>query len=73
MKGSKSKAKPSAVDTSVKAVTEGVAKASISTSPKTKSKNLDVVAEYGNSKQKNAANFVVIGEYSNLVVSRNSN
>lgn len=28
-----------------------------------KSKNLDVLAEYRKSKRKNAANFVVIGEY----------
>lgn len=62
MKGSKSKAKPSAVDTSVKKLTEGVAKTSISTSPKMKSKNLDIMAEYRNSMKKNAANFVVIGE-----------
>ncbi len=72
MKGSKSKskAKPSTGDTSVKEVTEAVAKTSVNSSSHMKSKNLDVVAEYGNSKKKNAANFVVIGEYPNLSLSR---
>lgn len=33
-----------------------------STVPKTKSKNLDVLAEFAKSKTKNSANFVVIGQ-----------
>jgi len=72
MKGSKSKSKvkPSTGDTSVKEATEAVAKTSINSSSNVKSRNLDVVAEYGNSKTKNAANFVVIGELSNLSLSR---
>jgi elongation factor 1 alpha-like protein len=37
-------------------------KAKIDDTPRAKSKNLDVIAEYDKSEKKNAANFVVIGE-----------
>ena len=41
----------------------GVQEMSIQDSPKVKSKNIDVLSEYKKCKRKNAANFVVIGEY----------
>lgn len=43
-------------------VTDEINKVAIEDAPRAKSKNLDVVAEFKNSKRKNAANFVVIGE-----------
>ena len=40
----------------------GISKLAVDDTPRAKSKNLDVVAEYERSKAKNAANFVVIGK-----------
>ena len=39
-----------------------MSKVAIDDTPMAKSKNLDVLAEFGKSRRKNAANFVVIGE-----------
>lgn len=39
----------------------GVANVTIQDTPRVKSKNIDVIAEYNKTKRKNAANFVVIG------------
>ncbi|KAL9601840.1 MAG: hypothetical protein Q9179_002731 [Wetmoreana sp. 5 TL-2023] len=44
-----------------KDLSESVAEVTIDEGPKPKSKNLDVLAEFGKVKAKNAANFVVIG------------
>jgi elongation factor 1 alpha-like protein len=41
---------------------EGLSHLGIKDGAKAKSKNLDVVAEFGKSHSKNTANFVVIGE-----------
>lgn len=41
--------------------TQGVAALKVEEAPKTKSRNLDVMAEYKKSGAKNGANFVVIG------------
>ena len=45
-------------------ISNGVADMSLKDTARAKSKNLDVVAEYKKIKRKNAANFVVIGEFS---------
>ena len=42
--------------------TNAVNKIALDDTPKAKSKNLDVAAEFGKSQRKNAANFVVIGK-----------
>lgn len=42
-------------------VAAGVEAIKIDNTPKVTSKNLDVLAEFGKSNSKNAANFVVIG------------
>ena len=44
-------------------LSNGVNNLSIQEPVKVKSKNIDVIAEYGKVKRKNAANFVVIGMY----------
>ena len=44
-------------------ITTGIKELSITEPVKTKSKNLDVIAEYSKVERKNAANFVVIGKY----------
>jgi hypothetical protein len=44
-------------------LSNGVNNLSIQEPAKLKSKNIDVIAEYGKVKRKNAANFVVIGMY----------
>ena len=41
-----------------KDITNGVANLAVQETPKVKSKNIDVIAEYNKIKQKNAANFV---------------
>lgn len=46
--------------------TELIQKVMIEDAPKAKSKNLNVVAEYGKSTRKNTANFVVIGKKPNV-------
>jgi hypothetical protein len=61
MKGSQKLSKPSSTDKSVNGITNSVAKTTIDESPRAKSKNLDVVAEYTKASKKNAVNFVVIG------------
>ena len=61
MKGSKSKPKADTVGQAINGITEAITKTTINDSSRTKSKNLDVVKEFANSKKKNAANFVVIG------------
>lgn len=45
----------------VNTATQGVAALKVEEAPKTKSKNLDVMAEYKKSTTKSGANFVVIG------------
>ncbi|KAL8731723.1 MAG: hypothetical protein Q9181_004191 [Wetmoreana brouardii] len=56
------KASPPAKDVKAnKDLSESVAEVTIDEGPKPKSKNLDVLAEFGKIKAKNAANFVVIG------------
>ncbi|MCJ1380066.1 Hsp70 suppressor, GTPase facilitates ribosomal subunit dissociation [Xylographa soralifera] len=62
MKGSKSSNRNTAGDKSTDGVAEGISKVAIDASAShAKSKNLNVIAEYGKSKKKKAANFVVIG------------
>ena len=56
-----SKPKADTAGQSTNGITEGIIKTAINDSPRTKSKNLDVIKEYKSSKKKNAANLVVIG------------
>lgn len=44
-------------------IAAGVEALKIDDTPKAKSKNLDVLKEFESAKRKNAANFVVIGEF----------
>ncbi|MCJ1351054.1 MAG: Hsp70 suppressor, GTPase facilitates ribosomal subunit dissociation [Icmadophila ericetorum] len=60
-KGQKGSTKSTTGDKGVNGLTNGVKAVSVDDTPKAKSKNLDVAAEYNKSKRKNAANFVVIG------------
>ncbi|MCJ1478360.1 Hsp70 suppressor, GTPase facilitates ribosomal subunit dissociation [Lambiella insularis] len=60
-KGSKTKSKTAMNDKGADGIVEAVCKIAIDDTPTAKSKNLDVLAEYGRSKKKKAANFVVIG------------
>jgi hypothetical protein len=64
--GLKSKQNASKVSAGKKAqqagLTSGVKALSVEEPLNVKSKNLDVLSEYSKSQQKNAANFVVIGE-----------
>ena len=61
MKGTKTP-KSSETNKPVNSIENGISKLVVDDSPKAKSKNLDVIAEFGKSKKKNAANFVVIGK-----------
>lgn len=49
-------------------VTDGIGKVAIEDAPRAKSKNLNVMAEFEKSKRKNAANFVVIGQWDSKAV-----
>jgi elongation factor 1 alpha-like protein len=49
-------------DKDVSKVTKVLSDATLDASTRTKSKNLDVPAEYAKAKKKNEANFVVIGK-----------
>lgn len=60
-KSSKAKPKATAGDGMPPGVVEGISKVAIDDTPTAKSKNLDVLAEFGKLKKKKAANFVVIG------------
>ena len=74
MKGSKSNNKGTPSDKSINEIAEGITKVAIDASAShAKSKNLNVIAEYGKSKKKKAANFVVIGTQSYKIVEARSN
>lgn len=55
--------KASSTDKAINGLTNGVSKVAVDDTPRVKSKNLDVLAEFEKAKKKNAANFVVIGKY----------
>ncbi|MCJ1387626.1 Hsp70 suppressor, GTPase facilitates ribosomal subunit dissociation [Xylographa bjoerkii] len=62
MKGSKSNTKTTTSDRSTNGIADGMSKVAIDASAAhAKSKNLNVIAEYGRTNKKKAANFVVIG------------
>ena len=62
MKGSKSNKKTALSDKATDGVVDGISKVAIDGSAShARSKSLNVIAEYGKSKKKKAANFVVIG------------
>ena len=61
LKPNKVLSQPQNGDDSVKTVTEGVEDVTLAETPKAKSKNLNVIAEFERSDAKNAASFVVIG------------
>ena len=56
------KATKSSTGAEIRAVTSALSNVAISETPKLKSKNLDVLAEFERTKKKPAANFVVIGK-----------
>lgn len=61
MKPNKVLPQPQNGDNSVKAAIQGVENVKLEDTPKAKSKNLNVIAEFEKSDTKNAASFVVIG------------
>lgn len=63
-KTKKKASQPSDGDKDVNGLMKEVHNLGLKEEPKPKSKNLDVLAEYENSKTKNTANFVVIGMFS---------
>ena len=60
-KGVNSTSKAAKSDKNVSQIANGMGSMSVEDSSRARSKNLDVVAEFEKSKNKNAASFVVIG------------